>query len=49
MKKLSFLTAIILAVAAITVNAQTSGKLVSSKTQIKFFSSTPAEDIQEKF
>ena len=46
MKKLSFLTAIILAVAAITVNAQTSGKLVSSKTQIKFFSSTPAEDIQ---
>ena len=46
MKKLSFLTAIILAIATITGNAQASGKLVSSKTQIKFFSSTPAEDIQ---
>jgi polyisoprenoid-binding protein YceI len=46
MKKLSFLTAIILVIATITVNAQASGKLVSSKTQIKFFSSTPAEDIQ---
>ncbi|MBK7625605.1 MAG: YceI family protein [Bacteroidales bacterium] len=46
MKKLSFLTAVLLAIATITVNAQTSGKLVSSKTQIKFFSTTPAEDIQ---
>jgi polyisoprenoid-binding protein YceI len=46
MKKLYFLTAILLSIVSIAGNSQTTGKLVSSKTQIKFFSSTPAEDIQ---
>ncbi|HUX56404.1 MAG TPA: hypothetical protein VMV77_05490 [Bacteroidales bacterium] len=46
MKKLFFLTAILLSIVSIAGNGQTPGKLVSSKTQIKFFSSTPAEDIQ---
>lgn len=46
MKKLVFLSAVLAMFATMAVSAQVSGKLVSSKTQIRFFSSTPAEDIQ---
>ena len=46
MKKLVLLSAILVIFTAMAVSAQVSGKLVSTKTQIKFFSSTPAEDIQ---
>ena len=46
MKKL-ILSILILAVfVTFSVTAQTSGKLVSTKTHIKFFSTTPAENIE---
>lgn len=46
MKRIVFLCAILAQFTTMAVSAQVSGKLVSTKTQIKFFSSTPAEDIQ---
>ena len=46
MKKQIFLTIALSIGLILTGFSQSSEKLVSSKTQIKFFSSTPAEDIQ---
>lgn len=44
MKKLVFLTVAVVLFATFLANSQS--KLVSSKTNIKFFSTTPAEDIE---
>jgi len=46
MKKQILLTIVLSMGIMLTGFSQSSEKLVSSKTQIKFFSSTPAEDIQ---
>lgn len=46
MKKLSLSTIILALFVTISATAQTSGKLVSTKTHIKFFSTTPAENIE---
>jgi len=46
MKKLSLLTIILALFVSFSASSQTSGKLVSSKSQIKFFSTTPAENIE---
>lgn len=46
MKKIILFTVMTAIFAAATGFSQTSGKLVSSKTQITFFSNTPAEDIK---
>lgn len=46
MKKFSSLTIILALFVTLSAGAQTSGKLVSSKTHIKFFSTTPAENIE---
>lgn len=46
MKKVSFLTSILAVVFTLSAFTPPAGKLVSSKVQIKFFSTTPAEDIQ---
>jgi polyisoprenoid-binding protein YceI len=46
MKKLSVLVSSLVLLASITAFSQTSGKLVSDKANIKFFSHTTVEDIQ---
>lgn len=46
MKKIILFTVMTAIFATVTVFSQTTGKLVSSKTWITFFSSTPAEDIK---
>jgi len=46
MKKRNLITVALTALIAIASYSQTGEKLVSSKTHIKFFSSTPAEDIE---
>ncbi len=46
MKALNSFIIVLYLLAAFTANAQTSGKLVSTKTNIKFFSTTPAENIE---
>ena len=46
MEKLSSLTIILALFVTLSAGAQTSGKLVSTKTHIKFFSTTPAENIE---
>ncbi len=46
MKKLSLSTIILALFVSFSASNQTSGKLVSSKSQIKFFSTTPAENIE---
>lgn len=46
MKKVSFLTSIAALVFTLFAFTPPAGKLVSSKVHIKFFSTTPAEDIQ---
>jgi len=46
MKKINFITAAFAMLITIANFAQTSGKLVSSKTHIKFFSTTPVENIE---
>ena len=46
MKKLSLSTIILALFVTFSATAQTSGKLVSTKTHIKFFSTTPAESIE---
>lgn len=46
MKKLSLSTIILALLVTFSATAQTSGKLVSTKTHIKFFSTTPAENIE---
>lgn len=45
MKKSIFLSVAAILLLTATVSAQSSSKLVSSKSHIKFFSTTPAEDI----
>jgi len=46
MKKISYITAAILVIITITGFSQSTDKLISSKTHIKFFSSTSVEDIE---
>jgi len=46
MKNLKFALAIIATVSVLSLNGQTSGKFVSKNTHIKFFSTTPVEDIE---
>lgn len=46
MKKLSLSTIILALFVTFSATAQTSGKLVSTKTHLKFFSTTPAENIE---
>ena len=46
MKKLSIVVSSLLLLLSLTTFSQTSGKLVSSKANIKFFSHTAVEDIQ---
>jgi polyisoprenoid-binding protein YceI len=46
MKKLSLSTIILALFVTFSATAQTTGKLVSTKTHIKFFSTTPAENIE---
>lgn len=46
MKKVSFLTSIAALIFTLLAFTPPAGKLVSSKVHIKFFSTTPAEDIQ---
>jgi polyisoprenoid-binding protein YceI len=46
MMKLSLSTFILALFVTFSATAQTSGKLVSTKTHIKFFSTTPAENIE---
>jgi len=46
MRKLSFLISVLAVVFTLSAFTSPTGKLVSTKIHIKFFSSTPAEDIQ---
>lgn len=46
MRKLSFLISVLAVVFTLSAFTSPTGKLVSTKVHIKFFSSTPAEDIQ---
>lgn len=46
MKKLSLSTIILAVFVTFSATAQTSGKLLSTKTHIKFLSTTPAENIE---
>lgn len=46
MKRISLVTLVIAVIFSISAYSQQSGKLVSSKTHIKFNSTTPAEDIE---
>lgn len=46
MKKISLITVILTLIAVFASYGQSSEKLVSSKMHIKFFSTTPAEDIE---
>ncbi|MBW6489946.1 MAG: YceI family protein [Lentimicrobium sp.] len=45
MKKVSIILSSLVLLVALTANSQTSGKLVSTKTQIGFYSHTSVEDI----
>ncbi|MBN2807676.1 MAG: YceI family protein [Prolixibacteraceae bacterium] len=46
MKRISFILSIVLISMSTSTIAQVSGKLKTTKTHIKFFSTTPAEDIE---
>jgi len=46
MKRINLSTIILAIFVTFSATAQTSGKLVSTKTHIKFFSTTPAENIE---
>lgn len=46
MKTVKLITTIVLAVFTLAAFSQTPGKVVSHKTHIKFFSTTPVEDIE---
>ena len=46
MKNLKFTLIMFITVFTFSLNAETPGKYVSTKTHIKFFSTTPAEDIE---
>jgi polyisoprenoid-binding protein YceI len=46
MKNLKFVFILLITLSVLTLNGQTPGKYVSAKSHIKFFSTTPVEDIE---
>jgi len=46
MKNIKFAFILFISLSVLTLNGQTPGKYVSTKTHIKFFSTTPVEDIE---
>ncbi len=46
MKNLKFAFILFISLSVLTLNGQTPGKYISTKTHIKFFSTTPVEDIE---